>query len=46
GVETEAQADRLRTLGCELAQGYLWSRPVAPGAIDGLLAANGWRRAK
>jgi diguanylate cyclase (GGDEF)-like protein len=46
GVETEAQADRLCTLGCELAQGYLWSRPVAPEAIDGLLAANGWRRAK
>jgi diguanylate cyclase (GGDEF)-like protein/PAS domain S-box-containing protein len=28
GVETEAQADALRKLGCELAQGYLFSRPV------------------
>jgi EAL domain-containing protein (putative c-di-GMP-specific phosphodiesterase class I) len=28
GVETEAQANALRKLGCELAQGYLFSRPV------------------
>lgn len=28
GVETEAHASRLRTLGCELLQGYLYSRPV------------------
>jgi diguanylate cyclase (GGDEF)-like protein len=40
GVETEEQATRLRTLGCKLAQGYLFSRPVQPDAIDGLLAAN------
>ncbi len=42
GVETEAQADRLRTLGCKLAQGYLFSRPVAPDAIDGLVALSDW----
>ncbi|MFO1219278.1 MAG: EAL domain-containing protein [Burkholderiaceae bacterium] len=28
GVETEAQLDYLRTLGCDEAQGYLISRPV------------------
>ena len=38
GVETEEQAARLRTLGCELAQGYLFSRPVAPDALRALLA--------
>ena len=31
GVETEEQAEALRRLGVELAQGYLFSRPV-PGA--------------
>jgi len=28
GVETERQLDALRRLGCDLAQGYLFSRPV------------------
>jgi diguanylate cyclase (GGDEF)-like protein len=40
GVETEEQAERLRTLGCKLAQGYLFSRPVGPDAVDALLAAE------
>jgi diguanylate cyclase (GGDEF)-like protein/PAS domain S-box-containing protein len=40
GVETEEQADRLRVLGCKLAQGYLFSRPVAPDAVRELLAAE------
>ncbi|MEA2411086.1 MAG: hypothetical protein QOC77_1647, partial [Thermoleophilaceae bacterium] len=38
GVETEEQADRLRVLGCKLAQGYLFSRPVDPDAVRALLA--------
>jgi EAL domain-containing protein (putative c-di-GMP-specific phosphodiesterase class I) len=29
GVETEAQADHLLRLGCERAQGFLFSRPVS-----------------
>jgi EAL domain-containing protein (putative c-di-GMP-specific phosphodiesterase class I) len=38
GVETQAQADQLQLLGCELAQGYLYSRPVAADAVPQLLA--------
>ena len=30
GVETEAQAERLRAYGCDEMQGYLFSRPL-PG---------------
>jgi len=30
GVETEAQAEALRRLGCPLGQGYLWSKPLEP----------------
>jgi EAL domain-containing protein (putative c-di-GMP-specific phosphodiesterase class I) len=40
GVETEEQAERLRSLGCGLAQGYLFSHPVAPEAIRGLIEAS------
>jgi diguanylate cyclase (GGDEF)-like protein/PAS domain S-box-containing protein len=40
GVETEEQADRLRVLGCKLAQGYLFSRPIAPDAVRELLASE------
>jgi EAL domain-containing protein (putative c-di-GMP-specific phosphodiesterase class I) len=28
GIETVEQADALRELGCQYAQGYLWSRPL------------------
>jgi EAL domain-containing protein (putative c-di-GMP-specific phosphodiesterase class I) len=39
GVETHAQADFLRDIGCELAQGYLYSRPVPAEAIGQLLSS-------
>lgn len=28
GIETEAQAEIVRKLGCDIGQGYLWGRPV------------------
>jgi diguanylate cyclase (GGDEF)-like protein/PAS domain S-box-containing protein len=40
GVETQAQADMLKDLDCELAQGYLYSRPVPSETIDQLLSKN------
>ncbi|HSI41164.1 MAG TPA: EAL domain-containing protein [Xanthobacteraceae bacterium] len=30
GIETQAQADTLRGLGCDFAQGYLFGRPMPP----------------
>ena len=38
GIETEAQAARLRSLGCDYGQGYLFSAPVAPETATELLA--------
>ena len=40
GVETADQAVRLRTLGCDEAQGFFYARPGAPGAIDARLLAE------
>ncbi len=37
GVETQDQLDRLTALGCQQAQGYLFSRPVPADAIPELL---------
>ena len=34
GVETEAQAELLRTLGCDIAQGYLYAPPQAPASLQ------------
>lgn len=46
GVETADQLQRLRTLGCEQAQGYHLARPGPPEAIDLLVreeTSAGWR---
>jgi PAS domain S-box-containing protein/diguanylate cyclase (GGDEF)-like protein len=40
GVETASQLDHLRRLGCESAQGYLFSRPVDAGAAGVLLGSS------
>jgi diguanylate cyclase (GGDEF)-like protein/PAS domain S-box-containing protein len=40
GVETLAQLQRLRALGCEYAQGYLFSGPVDPEAAEALLLSS------
>ncbi|MGC2097392.1 MAG: bifunctional diguanylate cyclase/phosphodiesterase, partial [Candidatus Sulfotelmatobacter sp.] len=40
GVETMAQLDLLRHVGCERAQGYLFSKPVDHQTILKLLEAN------
>ncbi len=40
GVETEEEKDRLQALGCEFAQGYLFSQPLEAEAVPGFLTAN------
>jgi PAS domain S-box-containing protein len=40
GVETQAQIDLLKEIGCELAQGYFYSKPAAADTIEQLLSNN------
>ncbi|MEV1069460.1 EAL domain-containing protein [Streptomyces sp. NPDC050263] len=39
-VETSAQATRLRSIGCDTGQGWLYSRPVSPDRISELLGTE------
>ena len=41
GVETEEQRSELQSLGCDLGQGYLFSRPVDAQSIETMLASLG-----
>ncbi|MDQ0991077.1 bifunctional diguanylate cyclase/phosphodiesterase [Streptomyces sp. V3I7] len=41
-VETSAQATRLRHIGCDTGQGWLYSRPVPPDRISELLGAQAY----
>lgn len=41
GIETVGQRNRLRDMGCDFAQGYLYSRPLHADAAERLLAAEG-----
>ena len=39
GVETKAQAEFLKQIGCDMAQGYLYSRPVPVAEFEKMLGA-------
>ena len=39
GIETETQRDRLRLLGCEQGQGFLFARPQLASELEALLVA-------
>jgi diguanylate cyclase (GGDEF)-like protein len=40
GVETQAQAEALRDMGCRHMQGYLFAKPLSPAAIERKLARS------
>jgi diguanylate cyclase (GGDEF)-like protein len=40
GVETEEQLEAVRQQGCNEVQGFLFSPPLRPNAVNGLLAAQ------
>jgi diguanylate cyclase (GGDEF)-like protein len=40
GIEEPGQLERLRELGCEQGQGYLFARPLPPEGVDKLLASE------
>ncbi|MDP3845902.1 MAG: EAL domain-containing protein [Pseudomonas sp.] len=42
GVETQAVLEQLDRLGCDIAQGYLLSKPLAPAAFAEWLAKCPW----
>ncbi len=44
GVENEAQLSELRRLGCDFAQGHLFSRPLTPDKVTTLLREGGFER--
>jgi diguanylate cyclase (GGDEF)-like protein/PAS domain S-box-containing protein len=42
GVEEESQALHVKELGCQSAQGFLYSRPMPPDELRTRFAANSW----
>ncbi len=46
GVETADTWDLLRTLGCDVAQGYYLSRPLAPADLERWIHASPWGTAR
>jgi len=44
GVEHEAQVARLKQIGCDAVQGYLYSRPVGSDRLPEVVASIGLRR--
>jgi EAL domain-containing protein (putative c-di-GMP-specific phosphodiesterase class I) len=34
GIETESSAERLRTMHCDIAQGYLYAKPMSAAALE------------
>ncbi len=42
GIETENQLQRIKALGCEFGQGYLFSKPLEKNAAEEMLSKFNW----
>jgi diguanylate cyclase (GGDEF)-like protein len=42
GIETTQQSEHVAALGCDLAQGYLFSRPIEADAVGALVSDHVW----
>jgi len=42
GIETENQLKRIKALGCEFGQGYLFSKPLEKNAAEEMLSKFNW----
>jgi EAL domain-containing protein (putative c-di-GMP-specific phosphodiesterase class I) len=42
GIETTQQSEHVAALGCDLAQGFLYSRPVDADVVMELVASHAW----
>jgi sensor c-di-GMP phosphodiesterase-like protein len=40
GIETEAQLEQLRAMGCDVGQGYLFARPLVAAEAGRLLSGR------
>jgi EAL domain-containing protein (putative c-di-GMP-specific phosphodiesterase class I) len=40
GIETTQQSETVAALGCDIAQGYLFSRPIGADAVSAVLSAS------
>jgi len=40
GIQTAGQVKKIRSLGCEYGQGYLFSKPVPGDEVEDLIAAQ------
>ena len=41
GIETEAQLNKIKEIGCEVGQGYLFSKPFPPEQFGKFLSSRG-----
>jgi len=44
GVETEAQHETLKNLGCDIGQGYLYAKPLSPPVLQDWLLNRGGKK--